>query len=512
MQLKSTLILGLIALFSTITLAQERYVDEVFTDAEIVLSFDVHYATNATVFPLLFLGATEFLPEDLFFDVYEPDQTIDEVTDRPVVIVAHGGDGLPQFVNTVCWGDKTDWHTVVIARRLARMGYVAVVPNYRLGWNPLAMAGDDFLDGLVDASFRIQQDFRACARYLRKDAAEDGNAYAIDPDNMALWGVSTSAGTYALGAGYINSIEEVQTETFFVTDADGNIRNTVDIDQLGDLNGTTVGMLANGDTTNYVNTPGYSSDFQMIVSATGISLDPGALDVGEPPLVMIGNPNSLITQFPVGPVTLPSTGAVVALVQLSQGVIVEANEKGLNQEWIDAGLVDDMSLSQQMDPNFGAQEGWFPVYGDANNDYPYIWWNPATCPPDQDMNSTDGFPGADEAYARSQIDSMTAFVGARACITFDLGCDGITSTREPLADQLDIRLSPNPTDGSLRLETDGSFQMEEVLIYGVEGKLMQRYAVENTFFRTDALDIPAGYYSVVIRTDAGITTRKLVVR
>ncbi|MEL7221061.1 MAG: hypothetical protein AAGJ93_07060, partial [Bacteroidota bacterium] len=263
MQLKSTLILGIMALFSTILLAQERYVEEVFSDDQIVLTSDELYATNATIFPLLFLGASEFLPEDLFFDVYEPDQSIDDVTDRPVMIVAHGGDGLPQFINTVCWGDKTDWHTVAIARKLARMGYVAVVPNYRLGWNPLAMAGDQFLDGLVDASFRIQQDFRACARYLRQDIAEGGNRYAINGDNMALWGVSTSAGTYSLGAGYINDIEEVQTETFFVTDADGNIRNTVDIDQLGDLNGTTVGMLGN-DTTNYVNTPGYSSDFQMI--------------------------------------------------------------------------------------------------------------------------------------------------------------------------------------------------------------------------------------------------------
>lgn len=512
MQLKSTLILGLIALFSTVSLAQERYVEEVFSDAEIVVTFDDHYATNATILPLLFLGATEFLPEDLFFDVYEPDQSIDMESNRPVVIVAHGGDGLPQFVNTVCWGDKSDWHTVAIARKLARMGYVAVVPNYRLGWNPLAMDGDDFLDGLVDASFRIQQDFRACARYLRKNVAEEDNEYNINAENIALWGVSTSAGTYALGAGYIHDIAETQTETYFVADADGNIRNTVDIDQLGDLNGTTVGMLANGDTTNYVNTPGYSSDFQMIVAASGISLDPGALNPGEPPLVMIGNPNSLVTQFPIGPVTLPSTGAVVAFVQLSQGVITEANESGLNQEWIDAGLIDDYSMSQQMDPNFGTQEGWFPVYGDANNDYPYIWWDPTLCPEDVDLNSQDGFPGADQDYALLQIDSMAAYVGARACITFDLGCSGITSTREPLANDLDIRLSPNPTDGTLRLVTDGSIQMDEVIIYSIEGKLMQRYTIENTVFRTDALELPAGYYSVVIRTEAGITTKKLIVR
>lgn len=516
MQLKSTIVLGLIALFSTVALAQERYVDEVFTDDQIVVTSDVYYATNADAFPLIFGLAPEFIPTDLFFDVYEPDQSVDDVSDRPVVIVAHGGDGLPQFINTVCWGDKGDWHTVAIARQVARQGFVAVVPNYRTGWNPLAPTQDLFLDGLVDASFRIQQDFRACARFLRKDVAEDGNTYDIDADKLTLWGVSTSAGTYALGAGYINSFDEVQTETFFVTDAEGNIRQTVDEAQLGNLEGTVVGMTADGDTTNYVNTPGYSSEFGMIVSATGISLDPGALDPGEPPLIMFGNPNSAATQFPIGPITLPSTGEVVALVQLSQGVIVEANEMGLNQEWIDAGLIDDMSMSQQMDPNFGAQEGWFPFYGDANNDYPYIWWDQDACSavdPDVNANSLDGFPGADQDYALMQIDSMGGFFGARACITFDLDCAGVsTNTREPILAASSVEMAPNPTNGAFRIQTANGEEIQDISIFTTTGQLVRNFVVDNDQFTEDALQLPAGYYNVVVRLEAGLVTKKLVVR
>lgn len=509
MQLKSTLTLFCLAVFCSLSFAQERYVEEVFTDAEISVTSDVHYATNATIFGILFLGLDEFIPEELFFDVYEPDQSIDAESERPVVMVVHGGDALPIIANGACWGDKTDTTTVNIARKLARMGYVSIVPNYRLGWNPLSTAQDEFLDGLVDAGFRISLDLKACARFLRKDVAEDGNTYAINADNIALWGVASTAGTYSLLAAYINEIEETQTPTYFVTDADGNIRNVVDIDQIGDLDGLTVGMLPNGDTTNYVNTPGYASDFQLVVSASGISLDPGALDVGEPPLIKLGNPNSVVTQFPEGPIQLPTTGEVVAFVQLSQGVIVEANEVGLNDEWINAGLIDQYTMSQQMDPNFGAEEGWFPTYGDPDNEYPFVWWAD-DCPAAD--GSDDILPGSDRAYALTQIDSIAGYFGARACITFDLGCQGITSVREPLADDATVEIAPNPTSNAIRIRTINQAKITDIRIFSLTGQLVRTFQVNSDRFSTDAVNLPSGYYNVVVRTADGIATKKLIVR
>ena len=509
MQLKSTLTLFLVAVVCSLSFAQERYVEEVFTDAEIALTSDVQYATNATIFPLLFLGADEFLPEELFFDVYEPDQSVDAATDRPVVMVVHGGDALPRLVNGACWGDKRDTATVNIARKLARMGYVSVVPNYRLGWNPLSTEQDQFLDGLVDAGFRVSLDLKACARYLRKNVAEDGNTYNINSDNIALWGVASSAGTYSLLAAYINEIEETQTETYFVTDSMGNIRNVVDYDQIGDLDGLTVGMLPNGDTTNYVNTPGYPSDFQLVVSASGISLDPGALDVGEPPLIKLGNPNSQVTQFPIGPIQLPTTGAVVAFVQLSQGFITEANEVGLNDEWINAGLIDQYTMSQQMDPNFGLQEGWFPTYGDPDNEYPFVWWAD-DCP--EAEGSDEILPGSDRDYGLAQIDSIAGYFGARACITFDLGCQGISSVREPLVDGASVEIAPNPTNAAFRIRTTNQAEISDIRIFSLAGQLVRSFPVNNDRFSTDDLNLPTGYYNVVVRTEEGIATKKLIVQ
>jgi hypothetical protein len=510
MRLKSTLFFGLSVLFFTTAFAQERYVEEVFTDSEITLTSDVHYATNATIIGLLFdPNVDEFIPERLFLDVYEPDQMIDQETARPVVMVVHGGDGLPRIVNGACWGDKTDTTSVNIARKLARMGYVAVVPNYRLGWNPLTDRQDDFLDGLADAAFRIGQDMKACARFLRKDVAEGGNNYAINPDNIAIWGVASTAGTYSLLAAYINEIEETQTPTYFVTDEMGNIRNIVDINELGDLDGLTVGMLPNGDTTNYINHPGYSSDFQLVVSASGISLDAGVLDPGEPPLIKIGNPRSVVTQFPEGPIQLPTTGEVVAFVQLSQGVITEANNVGLNQAWIDAGLNDPYTLSQRADPNFGSQEGWFPTYGDPDNEYPFVWWDEVNCP--VSAGSFDILPGADRDYGLTQIDSMAGYFGARACITFDLGCAGITSSREPVLDANLVQIAPNPTQGALHIRTSQQQPIQELQIYSVTGQLLRSFRVDSDRFQHDGIGLPAGYYQVLVRLEDGIVTKKLII-
>lgn len=491
--------------------AQDRYLEEVFTDAQIVVTSDVHYATNATILPILFLGASEFLPELLLMDVYEPDQSIDDVSDRPVVIVVHGGDGLPRYANNACWGDKLDSVTVVTAKKLARMGYVAIAPNYRLGWNPLTTVQDAFLDGLVDAGVRVQQDLKACARFLRKNIAEDGNTYDIHPDQIAIWGTSSTAGTYAGFAAYINEVEETQTETWFVTDTLGNIYNTYDEAQAGNLDGTVVGMLPNGDTTNYVNHPGYSSRFQLSALGSAISLDPGTVDPDEPPMIMFGNPRSPVTQFPVGPIQLPTTGAVVAFVQLSQGLITEANTVGINDPWINAGFSDVYTTAQQADPSFGAQEGWLPLYGDPENEYPWVWWDEVNCP--VSASSFDILPGANRDMGLLQIDTMAGYFGVRACFTFGLSCPNIpNATREVVLEDHLVKVAPNPTSGTLMIEATTGRMMEDVRIMAINGQEISRYTIENTYFQVDDLQLTPGFYLAIVRFEDGIVPKKIVVR
>lgn len=506
---KSLTLLLLFCLIVSTIQAQERYIEEVFTDDQITVTSDVHFATNATLFPLLFLGAEEFLPEALMMDVYEPDQSIDTEEDRPMVMVVHGGDALPRLVNNACWGDKTDSVTVATAKKLARMGYVAIAPNYRLGWNPLATEQDAFLDGLFDAGIRIKQDLHACARYLRKDIAEDGNTYHIAADKFGLWGTASSAGTYSGLTAYINTIEEVQTPTYFVEDAGGNIRGIYDEMEAGNLEGTVVGMNAFGDTTNYVNTPDYPSDFQITALGSAISFDPGVVDEGEPPMIQFGNPLSPVTSVPLGPITLPTTGEVVAFVQLSQGLIKEAVEVGINDEWINAGFTDQYSVAQRADPIFGEVEGWLPLYGDPENEYPWVHWDFVNCPVDEQSRAV--LPEPDRDYALSQIDTMAGYFGVRACLTLGLGCPSVTSTKATFLNENIVNISPNPSQGDIRIETNVDQIIQELNIYSLDGQLVGQYQVNSHIFQRSDLGLMPGYYSILLRFEDGVVSKKMII-
>jgi len=511
--------------------AQERYTEEVFTNNQIKVTSDVHYASNASILALLFVEGVDGLTKDsLFMDVYEPDAAIDTLTDRPMVMVVHGGDGLPLHVNNSCIGDKTDSVTVVTARKLARMGYVAVAPNYRLGWNPLTQNQDAFKDGLVDAGVRVQQDLKSCARYLRKDIAEDGNTYGIHPEKFGIWGTAASAGTYCGFAAYINEVEELQTETFFITAEDSTLVNTFNEAEAGNIEGTVVGYIertvtdtvitANdtmvneiiiNDTTSYVNTPGYSSAFQISALGSAIAFDPGIVDADEPPMIMFGNPNSNVTKVPDGPIQLPTTDEVVAIVLLSQGLIKEANAVGVNDAWKNHAFTDPYSLAQQADPNFGEVEGWLPLYGDPENEYPWVHWDSATCP--VDSASLVSFPGMDRDYALAQIDTMAGYFGVRACLSLDLNCPSLTNIgiNEILLEEHIVDLSPNPTGTSFRLVANTGLLMESVEIYNTSLQLVERFTVKNTVFQKDDLELAPGVYSVLVKFDEGIANKKLVV-
>ena len=493
------------------TFAQERYTEEVFADSQIVVTSDVHFATNATILAKLFNPSIdEFIPEDLFMDVYEPDQTTDTVDNRPVVLVIHGGDDLPRIANNACWGDKTDSVTVTTARKLARMGFVAVAPNYRLGWNPLSTQQDRFLDGLVDAAVRTQQDIRACARWLRKNIAEDGNTYNIHADQFAIWGTASSAGTYSGFAAYINEVAELQTPTYFVTDTSGNVYNTFNEIEAGNIEGTVVGVDSTGDTTNYINTPGYSSAFQLAALGSAISLDSGIVDAGEPPMIMFGNPNSVVTQIEEGPIQLPTTGQVVAFVQLSQGVIKEAVAKGLNDPWINAGLTDNYTMYQQGDPSFGSTEGWLPLYGHPENEYPWVHWDTVNCPVDSASEAV--LPGSNRDKAIMQIDTMAAYFGIRACVTFGLGCPSATGIKDLVLDNSIIKLNPNPSNGIIRLEATNGKAIKEVQIFTFDGKLARHFSPNSSLFEKDLSSLPNGFYTLRVWMDKGFVSKKLILR
>ena len=130
---------------------------------------------------------------DLQLDLYEPEG--DNVSKRPVVILAHGG----SFIT----GDKNDmapW-----CRLLAKKGYVAASIQYRI--YPLFTLGFPDSIKIFDTAVKAMGDMKAAVRYFRQTAAE-GNPHRVDPDHIFIGGYSAGAVT-ALHTAFIDTGDSI---------------------------------------------------------------------------------------------------------------------------------------------------------------------------------------------------------------------------------------------------------------------------------------------------------------
>ena len=347
--------------------AQERYVDEVFTDAQITVTENVKYGRNFSILPALFGQAPA--PADLVLDIYAPDGAFDTETNRPVTIVAHGGSMLPIYINQTCWGEKQDVITVLTARKLARLGYVVVVPSFRLGWNPLSATPNEFLSQLSDANTRVSIDLKTAVRYLRKDVAENGNTYGIDASKIILWGLGDGTSTTVANTPYLNTLDEYQTPNYFVEDSLGNIVNIFNPAFFGDLTGETNVVLPSGDTIAFANHVGYDSQVSMAVTGGPIYLDTFAMNVGEPPLITIQNSATMPPDQT--PLTL-FTGGFCCITFRAIAMARIADNLGLNDAWKGVQFTNPIAnssannyLSSSMEP----LEGFFYSWSDCRHVY-----------------------------------------------------------------------------------------------------------------------------------------------
>ncbi len=195
--------------------AQVRYIDEVFTDAEITVTPDIIFGANIDFLTSNFSNPADFGPEvvqlqtlvsqqmpipaaffnpgdtstvvkvaNLRMDVYEPAQGTDPVDMRPLVIYVHTGNALPPPLNGSPTGTRKDSTAVEMCKRMARRGYVAVSMSYRGGWNPIAPTLEERRGTLLNAIYRAIHDVKQCIRTVKADAA----TYEIDPTKVILIG------------------------------------------------------------------------------------------------------------------------------------------------------------------------------------------------------------------------------------------------------------------------------------------------------------------------------------
>ncbi len=182
--MRSSLILPGLALPALLMAQTEcgngRYTDPALFDS-LTVTLAVPFGANTGV------GGTL---QTLYMDVYAP--VGDTLSERPVVLVAFGG----SFVA----GSRAD--VAEICEAFAHRGYVAVAPDYRVGFFfPNATTTQQ-------AVMRGAHDMRACVRFLRKTVAEDGNPYGIDVDRIIVGGVSAGA-IAAIHATYLDQPAEL---------------------------------------------------------------------------------------------------------------------------------------------------------------------------------------------------------------------------------------------------------------------------------------------------------------
>jgi para-nitrobenzyl esterase len=234
--------------------------------------------------------------QNLLMDIYQP--TGDTMSNRPLVIVAHGG----SFIG----GSKTGTDVVQLCKDLAKLGYVAVSIDYRLGMTNFPFSSTHTVDS-TDAGaavMRAVHDGRAAVRYFRKNAAVGGNTYKIDPNNIFFAGVS-AGGFIAVHVAYMDQLSEFPSY--------------VDTTGQPGLHGGIEGESGN---------PGYSSDVKAVVNVCGALGDVNWMQAGDEPIISFHGTND--NTVPYGSATIYLSGTYPLLVvDGSSTIAAKANALGI---------------------------------------------------------------------------------------------------------------------------------------------------------------------------------------
>lgn len=500
--------------------AQQRYIDEVFTDADITIMKDVQYGVNMSILQKLFVEGVDVpTPDILELNVHMPSAAVDTETDRPAIVLLSGANFLPRYTQT-CYGGREDLYMTTLAGKMARRGFVVFVAEMRRGWNPLVTQPNDFLRELADAVQRQAQDVRTLARFLRKDVAENGNSFGIHPEKLTIWGTAHGQGTVATHAAFLKTEEEFESPAYLVQDDNGEIVNIYDATLFGNTYGTEPGFEPGGALSNLPSqTSGcYSSEYNLVVSGAGVNLDTFMVQAGEVPSIWFAPEDWLAAGLEVGPLNLPATGDFCCVTVFGQTYQRQADQLGNVDEWKGIEFSDPIAndrLVYQPNPAYGPVEGAYGIPGEAGNQLPWIYWDEAGCeavnPAVAELTKTARVGASMENMVQA-ADEMLRFFAPRACITLDLGCSDITTgLREETVESARVAVSPNPSTGHFSFESPAEYMMEAISIYDISGKLMYQTEVYGSQFSTINLGLANGLYIAKIKFEDGVASKKLTV-
>ncbi len=281
-QLSKVFIIGLFLLNTKAANSQcgQRYHDKIFLDS--VVS-NIQYGAN--------LRSTN-VNQNLLLDIYFPKG--DSQTNRPLVIIAHGGNFLG--------GSKTGIDVLPFAKDLAQMGYVTSSIEYRVGMTNFPLPGPDSTDA-GEAVMRAVHDQKAAVRFF-KDSYANGNPYGIDTSLIFVAGVS-AGGFMALHTAYMNDMSEFPT--YIDT-----------VNQYG-LSGGVEGISNNLP---------YNSNVAGVINICGAIGDTAWIDAGDAPVLSFHGTNDGTVPYGSAEITLLGLYPLLQ-VDGSESITLRANQKGI---------------------------------------------------------------------------------------------------------------------------------------------------------------------------------------
>ncbi|MBK8533541.1 MAG: T9SS type A sorting domain-containing protein [Flavobacteriales bacterium] len=506
-------------------LAQERYLEEVFTNDQILVSPNIPYATNIDFLTSNFSVDPPVINTiELMMDIYEPDQAFDTETARPLVIYAHTGDFLPPVINGSPVGIRTDSCAVEMCMRMARHGYVAASVSYRNGWRPDGATLELRRGTLLNAVFRGLHDLKQSVRFLRENAATT-NDVAIDPNKVILIGEGT--GGYMAQA-YISLDQgaEMFIEKFLPDPFEPTV-SYIDTNVVGNIEGF-------GGALNMYTDNGFPSEVQFAVNLGGALADSSWADGGEAPLVSFHTVFDPFAPFGNGIVIVPTT----------QEQVVPVSGSNISQQiWNDLGNNASFASLPSGDPYtararslYGttiqgvtispSPEGLFPFIRPRHTAplqdeaSPWQWWDPNSAaamatPPGAPAGVTThqlsmaSNPDMSGAKGRTYIDTIMGYMNPRIVCALNLGPCSLVGLDENSAIARGVEVFPNPASDRVTF-TSTEAPILSYEIFDVNGRLVRTARVNNTTAVMERQGLKPGAYNVQLRFEDGAVARKLM--
>jgi hypothetical protein len=528
--------------------AQSRYDDPIYTNAQITITPDVTYGTNQAL--SLTGGAPG--PQALKMDVYQPNQTVDAVTNRPLILVLHSGNFLPPVINGSPTGSRKDSAIVQACMEFAKRGYVVAAVTYRLGWNPISTDEEVRRGTLLQAVYRAILDVKTCVRFMRKEKATNNNPYKIDDSKIAVYGHGTG-GYIALGMGYLNNQSEMELPKF-VNQYDGSQdtppnplfvvgQSYIIPSILGNIDGT-----GGNAVFNTYEHSGYSNAVNMVMNVGGALADTSWINAGEPAVASVHCIRDPFAPFNDGIVVVPTTQGDVVEVQGANVFIENANAKGLNNAYKNVLFYGDpytaraRSLYNQTYPynliNTGSTvtinnpDGLFPInIADrtainrfANEGSPWDWWdlNVLTATVAATNAATGGTydaatinmtnllsnPNMSATKGKTYVDTVINYFCPRIMRQLQVGnWEALGIKNNEQANQVSVY--PNPSNGLVTVTA--TTNIKQIEVFDLAGKAIFTSNNYNNKCTINTSAYNKGMYIIKVQTEDAIQTTKLLV-